>query len=130
MELKSRKNVLCLIVVGLLTYAYAVNQMLRVRRGEVCSVIYELVTSFKAENRKVNVGDAWFWVSPLSLSLSVGVLVHGPSSALFWSMPAVEKIVFYIVFLFWSYQIGFSLSFYHEGHRLAEKLFLIIFIFW
>ena len=42
---------------------------LRVRRGEGCLVIYVLVASFKAEKGKVNVGDAWFRVSPL-LSLS------------------------------------------------------------
>ena len=101
-----------------------------VQRGEGCSVIYELIASFKAEKRKINVGDAWFRVSPPPPpSLSVGVLVCGPSSAFFWSGPAVEKFVFYIVFLFWSDQIGFSLFFYREGHGLAEKLLLIILIF-
>ena len=44
--------------------------MLQVWRGEVCLVICDLVASFKAEKRKVNVGDAWFRVSPLSLSQS------------------------------------------------------------
>ena len=80
-------------------------------RREGCSVIYDLVASFKAEKRKVNVGDAWFRVSLLSLSLSfsAGVLVRGPSSAFFWFVSAVEKFVFYIFFLFWSDQIGFSL---------------------
>ena len=34
------------------------------RRGEGCLVIYGLVASFKAEKRKVDVGDAWFRVSP------------------------------------------------------------------
>ena len=53
-----------------MTYAYVVNQILRMQKGEGCSVIYELVASFKAEKRKVNVGDAWFLVSPLSLSSS------------------------------------------------------------
>ena len=41
------------------------------RRGEECLVIYGLVASFKEEKRKVNMGDAWFRVSPLSLSLSL-----------------------------------------------------------
>ena len=81
--------------------------MLRVQRWEGCSVVYELAASFKAENRKVNVGDAWFQVSSLSLwVLSLLVLF-----AFFWSVPAVEKFVSYIVFLFWSDQIGFSLLF-------------------
>ena len=54
----------------------AVNQMLRVQRGEECLVIYGLVASFKAEKRKVNVGDVWFRVLPLSLSLSLSPRVR------------------------------------------------------
>ena len=48
--------------------------MLRVQRGEGCSVIHELVASFKPGKRKVNVGDAWFRVSLLSVCLSVSQL--------------------------------------------------------
>ena len=52
-----------------------------------CLVIYGLIASFKAEKRKVSASDAWFQVSPLSLSLclslSVGVLVCGLSFAFF-----------------------------------------------
>ena len=102
MELKSRKNVPCLIVAGLLDLRARGQTMLRVQRGEGCLVIYGLVTSFKAEKKKVNVGDAWFRVSHLSaclslflsLSLSVGILVCGLSSAFFLICPAVEKFVF------------------------------------
>ena len=36
---------------------------------EGCLVIYDLVASFKADKRIANVGDVWFRVSPLSLSL-------------------------------------------------------------
>ena len=107
--------------------------MLRVQRGEVCLVIYRLVTSFKAEKRKVNVSDVWFWVSPLSPSLCLSL---SWSSGL-WNVvclhlicSTVKKFAFYIVFLFWLDQIGFSLLFYHETHWLAKKLLLIIFIFW
>ena len=86
--------------------------MLRVQRGEGCLVIYDFVATFKAEKRKVNVGDAWFRVSPIILSLSQswssGVRV---SFAFFWSGPAVEKFVFYSVFVFQSDQIRFSLFF-------------------
>ena len=55
------------------------------RRG--CLIIYGLVTAFKAEKRKVNVGDAQFRVSRLSVCLSLsllyGVLVCRLSSAYF-----------------------------------------------
>ena len=79
-------------------------------------VIYDLVASFKAEKRKVNVGDAWFRVSPLSLSLSLSLSQSWSSGlwvsfAFFWSGSAVEKFVFYSVFVFRSDQIGFSLFF-------------------
>ena len=40
------------------------------QRGEGCLVINDLVDFFKAEKRKVNVGDAQFRLSALSLSLS------------------------------------------------------------
>ena len=112
--------------------------MLRVQRGEECSVIYGLVASIKAKKKKVIVGDAWFRISPLSLfSLSqLGFWICW-CRLLFWSGPTVKKYIFYIVFLFWldrigSDQIGFSLFFvfYRKCHRLAEKLLLIIFIFW
>ena len=78
--------------------------MLRMQRGEGCSVIYELVASFKAEKRKVNVGDAWFRVSSfasvsLCLSLSWSSDSVGIVCLLLVSL-AVEKFVFYIVFLF------------------------------
>ena len=62
-----------------------VNQMLQVWRGEVCLVIYGLVASFKAEKRKVNVGDAWFQVLPWSLFVSVSVALS-LSQLEFWSV--------------------------------------------
>ena len=90
-----------------------------------CLVIYDLVISFKAEKRKVNVDDAWLRVSlpPFSQSWSSGWRV---SLAFLWSGSAVGK------FVFRSDKIGFSLFlvfFYREGHGLAEKVLLIIFIF-
>ena len=93
------------------------NQMLRVRRGEGCVVIYDLVTSVKAEKRKVNVGDAWFRVStPLSLALSCSVDSY---LLLFWSASTVEKFVFYIVFLFWSDQ---NWAFFGFFFRIGRKI--------
>ena len=111
--------------------------MSRLRRGWGCLVIYGYVASFKAEKRKVNVGDAWFRVSPLSLSvcLSVCLSLNWNSRlqtvlCLLLICPAIEKFVFYIVF---SILIGSDwvfFAFYREGHGLAEKLLLVIFIFW
>ena len=66
----------------------------------------------------------------LSLSLSVGVRVCGQSSTFFWSVPTVEKFVFYIVFLVWSDQIGFSLFFTAKVTNWPKNYFLTIFIFW
>ena len=57
----------------------------------------------------------------------------------FWSadcrLPSFDllrcrEIYLLYLFFFWSDQIGFSLFFGREGHRLAEKLLLLIFIFW
>ena len=83
--------------------------MLRARREEGCSVIYGLAASFKAEKRKVNVGDAWFRVSPFPLFLRAGVSSLLVSSAFFWSAPLSGNLSFVTFFLFWSYQIWFSL---------------------
>ena len=49
-------------------------------------------------------------ISPLSLFLRAGVSSLLVLSAFFWSGSAVEILVFYIVFLFWLDQIGFSLK--------------------
>ena len=67
---------------------------------------------------------------PLSLSLTQS-WSSGLQSVvcLLLICPVVEKFVFYIIFLFWSDQIGFSLFFYRKGHGLAEKLLLIIIFF-
>ena len=66
-------------------------------------MIYDLVVSFKTEKRKVNVGDAWFRVSPLCLclclSLRAGVLVCGcrlPSSDLAPLLRNLSFIAFYL----------------------------------
>ena len=99
-------------------------------------VIYDLVASFKAEKRKVNVDDAWFRVSPLSLSLSLSLSLLELE---FWSVGVVcfllillrcREICFFIAFLSSvRIKLGFLCFFYREGHGLAEKLLLIIFIF-
>ena len=108
-------------------HMHLVNQMLPVRRGEGCLVTYDFVTSFKAEKRKVNVGDVWFRVSPLSLSLSAGVLVCGCSFPFLWSGSTVEKFVFYRIFVFWIGSNWVFFVFYHERHGLAKKLCLFLF---
>ena len=112
--------------------------MLQVWRGEGCLGIYSLVASFKAEKRKVNVSDAWFRVSPLSLSLSLSP----PLSLVFWSadcrLPSFDLgpvslsreicLLHHFSHLIWSNWVFFV--FYRIGHRMAEKSLLIIFIFW
>ena len=96
---------------------------------EGCSVISGLVTSFKAEKRKVNVDDAWFRVSPLSLSLSwssgLQIVVCFPLIC-----SAIEKFVFFIVFLFWSDQIGFFFVFLLQKSRIGWKITFVYIIFW
>ena len=132
MELKKAKNVLSLIVVGLLDLrewgqSYVTSAE---RRG----VIYNLVASFKAKKRWVMSGFEFhppslspFIYPPLSIYLCLSVRV---SFAFLWSDSAVEKFVFYSVFVFRSNQIEFSLFLYREGYGWAEKLLLTIFIFW
>ena len=86
-----------------------------------------LVASSKVEKKKVNVGDVWFQVLPLCLR--VGVLVcrcRLPSFDLALQLRNLSFIVFFssdqIIWVFF--------VFYCEGHGLAKKLLLIIFIFW
>ena len=97
--------------------------------GEGCLVIYDLVAFFRAKKRKVNVGDAWFRFSSLSLTLSAWSSSLRVSSVFFWSGSAVEKFVLYSVFPFWSEQIGISLFFTAKVTNWPKNLLLIIFIF-
>ena len=106
--------------------------MLQVWRGEGCLVIYGWVASFKAEKRKVNVGDAWFWVLPITLSLSLSLSLSWSSSlqvssAFFWSGSAVEKFVFYSVFIFLSDQI--FLCFLPWRSKIVRKITFTYFYF-
>ena len=111
-------------------------------RGEGCSVIYELVASFKSEKREVNVGDAWFRVSSLSLSLFLSFFLPlflslSLSLSLSWSS-GPWTVVCLLLILARCREISllyrFSLLtgsdwvffvFYREGHGLAEKLPLL-----
>ena len=72
---------------------------------------------------------------PLSLSLSLSLsqswdFLSVGVVCLLLICSAVEKFVFYIVFLFWSDQIRFSLFFTAKLTDRPKKLLLIIFIFW
>ena len=99
--------------------------MLRVLRGERCLVVYGLVTSFKAEKRKVNVDDAWFQVSPLSLSLSfflseLEFLVcwcHLPS----FDLALLSRNLSFIGVFFLLDQLGF-LCFLSRRSRIGRKI--------
>ena len=92
-----------------------------------------LAASFKSEKRKFNVGDAWSRVSPNSLSLSLylflraGVLVCRCRLPSFDLAPLSRNLSF-IAFLS-SDLIELVFLCYRDGHGLAEKLFLLIFIF-
>ena len=66
-------------------------------------MIYEPFASFKAEKREVNVGDAWFRVSPLSVCFSPSLSLSlsfswssGPRTVVYLLLicSAVEKFVF------------------------------------
>ena len=85
-------------------------------------MVYELVASFKAEKKKVNVGDAWF----LSLSWSSGLRTV-VCLLLIWPRCREICLLYHFSLLVGSDWVFFVI--YHEGHRLAEKLLLISFIF-
>ena len=137
MELKVEKNVLCLIVVGLLDLRVRgqSDDIGAERRGVFGDLrISRLLQSGEEESQ---CGWCVFRVSPLSLCDCLSVCLSlswssGPRTVVYLLLiyPAVEKFIFYIVFLFWSDQIGFSLFFYCKGLGLTEKILLIIFIFW
>ena len=77
------------------------------------------------KKRKVIVGDTWFRISLLSLSLSELEFWSAGVVCFLLICSAVEKFVFYNVFVFRWIKMGF-LCFLP---RLTEKLILIIFIF-
>ena len=91
-----------------------------------------LVTSFKVEKRKVNVSDVWFQVLPLSLSQSWSFESVGCDCLPFISFFSSEKpnLIRQKEKPNLIRQIGFFFVLYHEGHRLAKNLLLIILIFW
>ena len=102
-----------------------------------CLVIYGLVASFKGEKRKVNVGDAWFRVLSLSLSVCLSVCLS-LTQLEFWSAecrlpsldlaPLSRNLSFYIVFLFWSDQIVFF-CFLQRRSRIGQKIIFNYFYF-
>ena len=98
-----------------------------VRRGKGCSVNYELFASFKVKKRKVNVGDVWFRVLPLSVC-----------QLEFWSadrrqplfdLPRCREICLLYRFSLLIRSDWVFFVFYCGGHGLAEKLLSIISIF-
>ena len=108
--------------------------MLRVLRGEECLVIYSLVASFKAEKSKVNVNDAWFRLSPLSLSLSlpqswsssllvVGLLSRNSSFISFFSSYRIKLGFLCLFFLPRRSQIGRKITFNHFNFLTNSSTF-------
>ena len=93
-------------------------------REKRCLVIYGLVTSFKAEKRIVNVG---FKFCPPSLRWSSGQQTV-VCLLLIWPCCREICLLYRFSLLIGSNWVFFV--FYRESHGLAEKLLLIIFIFW
>ena len=127
MELKSRKNVLCLIVVGLLDLS--VRCQSDVTGGERRGVFGDLRVSLFLQSGKEESQSGWcvvlsFISVSVSLSWSSGLWIV---VCLLSICSAVEKFVFYIIFLFWLDQIRFSLL---QRSWIGPKITLIIFIFW
>ena len=104
MELKNRKNVLCLIVVGLLDLrARGQSDVTSAERREVFSDLrLSCFLQSGEEERQCGVmrGFEFRLSLSLSLSLSLGVSSLLLLSAFFGSGSAVEKLVFYSFFLF------------------------------
>ena len=70
-------------------------------------MIYDLVASFKAEKSKVYVGDAWFRVSPISVSFFLSLpLSQSWSSGL------------RVSFVFFPLSIGLSLKAFLSSDRI------------
>ena len=129
MELKSRKKCPMLNsgrIVGLMHM-----QSIRCygcKRGEGCSVIYRSLPSK--------------WRRGRSMWVMLGFEFHLCLSLIqleFWSadclLPSFDLLSCWEIGLLYHFSLlirsdWIFFVFYHEGHRLAEKLLLIIFIFW
>ena len=123
MELKSRKNVLCLIVV---------ESDVTVQKGEGCSG--DLRVSRFLQSGEEEGQCRWCVVSSfasvcLSVSLSCSPSLRTAVCLLLICARCREICLLYRFSLLIGSDWVFFV-FYREGHGLAEKLFLIIFIFW
>ena len=98
--------------------------------AEMRGVFGDLQVSCFLQSREEEGQWGWCVVSSFaSLFLSVGVLCLLVSSAIFWYVPTVKKCVFYIVFLLWSDQIGFSMFLLPRRSRIGRKFLLTFFFF-
>ena len=128
MELKSRKNVLCLIVVGLLNLC--ICRQSDITGMEMRGVFGDLLVSRFLQSGEEENQCGWCVVlSFTSLSLSWNSSLR-TVVCLLLICSAVEKFVFYIIFLFWSDQIGFSLFFMVKVTDWLKNYFwLFIYLF-
>ena len=122
MELKSRKNILCLIVVGLLDLR-ARGQSDVTRRGVFADLWVSCFLQSCEEESRCGFG----FCLCLSLSLSSGLQTV---VCLPFDLPCCREICLSYCFSLLIRPDWVFFVFYLEGHGLAEKLLLIIFIFW
>ena len=93
-------------------------------------VFGDLQLSCFLQSREEKSQCGWCVVSSFaSLFLRAGVSSLLVSSVFFWSGSGVKKVLLYCFSLLIRSNWVFFV-FYGEGHRLAQKLLLIIFIFW
>ena len=91
-------------------------------------MIYGLVATNKAEKRKVNVGDAWFRVSPPSLFCRAGVSILLVLSAFFDLLRCREICLLYRFSLLIGSNSVFFGVFLPRKSRIGRKI-TFIFIF-
>ena len=124
--IKKWKNVLCLVVVGLLDLrARGQSDVMRVERRR--GTFGDLQLSRFLQNGQEESQCGWCVVSSftsLSFFLRAGVSSLLVLSAFFLISPAVEKFVFDIVFPFWSDQIEFSL--FWIGRKITFNYFYFL----
>ena len=130
MELKSRKNVLCLIVVGLLDLR--VRGQSDVTGAERRGVFGDLRVSHFLQSGEEEGQGGWCVVSSFaSISLSFN-WSSGPRTVVCLLLTYARRreicLLYRFSLLIGSHWVFFV--FYREVHGLAEKLLLIVFIFW
>ena len=121
--IKRQKNVLCLIVVGLLDLrAFGQSDVTSAERRGVFDDLW-LSRFLQSGEEEVNMGDVWFRVS-----LFLGVSSLLVSSAFFWSAPLSRNLSFISFFSSDWIKLGF-LCFLPRRSRIGRKIIFNCFYF-